>query len=79
MGTEVTNLLTQAGYQLAQGREGVFVPKTTFREYATAMITFAPGEAVAIASLPWASWYPAWVKRLVTSVVLEMGTESWRI
>eukprot|EP00959_Pyramimonas_sp_CCMP1952_P322853 6755668-Pyramimonas_sp.AAC.1 len=44
--TEVSDLLTRAGYRLAKGRgQGVFVPKTDFRDYATAFITFAPGEA----------------------------------
>ena len=45
---EMFDLLTQAGFRLAKGRgQGVFVPKTDFRDYATAFVTFAPGEAVA--------------------------------
>eukprot|EP00959_Pyramimonas_sp_CCMP1952_P344835 7221960-Pyramimonas_sp.AAC.1 len=45
---EVSDLLTRAGFRLAKGRgQGVFVPKTDFRDYATAFVTFAPGEAVA--------------------------------
>eukprot|EP00959_Pyramimonas_sp_CCMP1952_P232404 4856560-Pyramimonas_sp.AAC.1 len=49
---EVSDLLTKAGFRLAKGQgRGVFVPKTDFREYATAMVTFEPGEIVAQALL----------------------------
>ena len=42
---EMFDLLTQAGFRLAKGRgQGVFVPKTDFRDYATAFVTFAPHE-----------------------------------
>eukprot|EP00959_Pyramimonas_sp_CCMP1952_P278035 5812056-Pyramimonas_sp.AAC.1 len=38
--SEVSDLLTRAGYRLAKGQgQGVFVPKTDFRDYATAMIS----------------------------------------